>query len=265
MKTPIKLFLIMMFLLSWFSLAAADNHASSEDVNNSNNPLHPALGFNIQDSYTGSFHGLEDSDANSVLLRGIVPHKLFGAPQIMRATLPVATSPDEPLGSTTGLGDLNLFNIFIFKENDIQLGIGPQLTIPTADDDRTLGTEKMQLGGAGVVIAPQDWGLLGTLVTWQHSIGGSRFRETQNALQTQPFFIYNFPMGFFFRSTAIMNFNFEDGSYFIPVGTGFGKVWKLKGGTTINLFTEPQWTLWHDDIAPKFQLFSGINLQFPLT
>ncbi|MGH8071417.1 MAG: hypothetical protein ACRERE_40555, partial [Candidatus Entotheonellia bacterium] len=37
----------------------------------------------------------------------MLPHKLFGWPQILRATVPIVTSPDEPLGSTTGLGDIN--------------------------------------------------------------------------------------------------------------------------------------------------------------
>jgi hypothetical protein len=44
-----------------------------------------------------------------------------------------------------------------------------------------------------------------------------------------------------------------------------GKVWKLESGTTLNLFAEPQWTAGYDGIGPKFQVFSGLNMQFPLT
>jgi len=43
-----------------------------------------------------------------------------------------------------------------------------------------------------------------------------------------------------------------------------GRVWK-DGSTTYNLFAEPQWTVGHDgDGVPKFQVFFGLNLQFPL-
>jgi hypothetical protein len=51
----------------------------------------------------------------------------------------------------------------------------------------------------------------------------------------------------------------------IPFGFGGGKVWKLQSGTTLNLFAEPQWTAGHDGIRPKFQVFAGFNMQFPLT
>lgn len=77
-----------------------------------------------------------------MLLRGTVPHKLFGLPQIVRCTMPVATTPNvQPDGTKTGLGDLNLFNLFLLKGLGMELGIGPQLTIPTATRDQT-GTGK---------------------------------------------------------------------------------------------------------------------------
>ena len=48
------------------------------------------------------------------------------------------------------------------------------------------------------------------------------------------------------------------------IGFGAGKVWKA-GTTTCNLFAEPQWTVAHDGSGvPKFQVFFGLNLQFPL-
>jgi len=89
-----------------------------------------------------------------------------------------------------------------------------------ATNDR-LGTGKWQAGAATAAIAPQPWGLLGALVTYQHS--------------------------------------------YIPFGLGGGKVWKLSSGTTINLFAEPQYAVAHDGIAPQWQLFMGLNFQFPLT
>jgi hypothetical protein len=71
--------------------------------------LPPKLTVNLQDQYITSYYGLPESDSNAILLRGVMPHRLFGWPQILRATVPIVTSPDQPLGQTTGLGDINLF------------------------------------------------------------------------------------------------------------------------------------------------------------
>ncbi|MEC5398034.1 hypothetical protein [Uliginosibacterium sp. H1] len=238
--------------------------ASSADMNNSNNPLHPAAGLNFQDQYVGSYHDLDDKDSNAFLLRGILPHRLFGAPQIMRATMPVVTSLDlPPDGRTTGTGDLNIFDIILFKAGNVQVGIGPQITMPTASDD-TLGTGKWQAGLAGAVIAPQSWGLLGGLVTWQASFAGDDDRRRQNNAIAQPVVIYNLPAGWYLRSSATWTFDLETDSHYIPVGLGAGKVWKY-AGTTWNAFVEPQWTVEHHGPAvPQFQVFMGLNLQFPL-
>lgn len=251
------------FVLATLALftAAGAGAQTAQEVNEANNPLTPKITINLQDQYVGSYYGLRDSDSNSFLVRGVLPHKLFGLPQILRATIPIATSPDPR--STTGLGDINLFNVFLFKAWGLELGIGPQLTMDSASDDR-LGTGRWQLGAAGVVIAPFSWGLLGGLVTYQHSVDSHDTRPTQNGLQTQPFVIYNLPQGFYLRSTATWNFDMQRGGYYIPLGLGAGKVWKFEGGTTLNLFAEPQVTVAHDGVAPKFQLFSGLNMQFPI-
>jgi hypothetical protein len=138
---------------------------TSQEVNEANNPLTPKLTVNLQDQYITSYYGLPESDSNAILLRGVMPHRLFGWPQILRATVPIVTSPDQPLGQTTGLGDINLFDLLLFKAGTLELGFGPQLTIDSATDDR-LGTGKWQAGAAAVVIGPQHWGLLGGLVTY---------------------------------------------------------------------------------------------------
>jgi hypothetical protein len=238
---------------------------TNEEMNKANNPLTPTVAVNFQDSYVDKYYGLGDADSNALLLRGALPHKLFGRPQIMRATLPIVTTPDvPPSGSDTDIGDLNIFDVFIAKYANIELGIGPQLTIPTAGRDET-GTGKWQGGVAALLMAPQPWGLIGGLVTWQASFAGDDDRRNQNNLLAQPFFIYNLPHGWYFRSTATWTWDLELDTDYIPVGAGLGKVWKGSTGTTYNLFAEPQWTVSHDgDGVPKFQVFFGFNLQFPL-
>lgn len=68
-------------VLWWFAIlnsvlapaAAAQTGPTAQEMNNSNNPLTPALGLNLQDQYVASYYGLNDSGSNGVLLRGVVP------------------------------------------------------------------------------------------------------------------------------------------------------------------------------------------------
>src|SRR5262245_42207540 len=95
-----KSIVVVMLVLSLPTRARAQ---SSEDVNKANNPLTPTITINLQDQYVDSYYGIPDANANTGLVRGVLPHKLFGWPQILRATIPIVTSPSGPLDSTTGL------------------------------------------------------------------------------------------------------------------------------------------------------------------
>src|ERR1700733_8589440 len=101
--------------------------ASADDANKSNNPLNLAASFNIQNYYTPSVFGAS-AHTNDLLLRPTVlvgPNSLTGVPQIFRGTVPLSTRPDPSGGYNTGLGDLNLFDIFLLSEGDVQVGVGP--------------------------------------------------------------------------------------------------------------------------------------------
>lgn len=144
------------------------------------------------------------------------------------------------------------------------VGFGPQFTCPTATETLT-GSGKWQAGLAAVGVAPRKWGIAGALLTWQHSFAGDDTRPDQNDLVFQPLIIYNLPNGFYLRSTAAWNFDFEQNQFVIPIGTGAGKVWLLHSGTSINVFAEPQWTVaWDGEGQPQFQVFGGVNMQFLL-
>jgi hypothetical protein len=238
---------------------------SADDVNKANNPLTPVITVNFQDQAEPLLYDL-DQGSNAFLIRGVVPYKLGGIHQLLRYTLPVVSAPNGKGGTTTGLGDLNLFDIFPFlwKQKKMELGLGPQFTFPTATETGT-GTGKWQAGVVGLGVAPRKWGIAGVLVTWQHSFAGDSTRATQNTLVTQPLVIYNLPGGWYLRSTAGWNFDLEQSQYVIPIGTGAGKVWLLHGGKTVNVFAEPQWTVVRDGVGePRFQVFAGVNLQFPI-
>jgi hypothetical protein len=238
---------------------------SAADVNAANNPLTPKITVNIHDQWAPDLYVL-DQGFNALLLRGLLPHTLGGRGQLFRYTLPIVTTPDFVGGSVRGLGDLNVFDLvpFALKRARMEIGVGPQLTLPTATDDLT-GTGKWQAGVAALAIVPRGWGLGGVLVTWQHSFAGDEERPAQHNLSLQPLIIYNLPQSWYLRSTATWTFDIEQGRHVIPIGAGAGKVWLLKNGTTVNAFAEPQFTVAHAGIGqPKFQVFMGVTLQFPL-
>ena len=235
-----------------------------QKVNEVNDPLTPKLTVELQDRYVGAYDDLSpNSNSNTLLMRGVIPHKLFGCPQILRANFPIVTTPDQPSAATTGLGDLNVYDLFLFKWYSQELGIGPVLTFPTATEDAT-GTGKWQAGATAVSIENEDWGLFGVAVTYQHSFAGDSGRARQSVLQAQPFITFNLPEGFYACTSAIWSFDLEQETHYIPVGVGVGKVWLLAGGTTLNSFVEPQFTAAHQGVGPRWQIFAGVNAQFPI-
>ncbi|WP_238582586.1 hypothetical protein [Trabulsiella odontotermitis] len=72
--------------------------------------------------------------------------------------------------------------------------------------------------------------------------------------------IYKLPQGWYLRTSGIWSFNRENDDYYIPVGLGGGRAWKM-GGNVVSAFIEPQWTVEHQgDGVPKFTLFAGVSI-----
>lgn len=248
-------------LAAWTLPAQAQD--AGADVNSANNPLTPKITLNLQDYYIPDIKGVPDRHANQFLLRGLVPSDIGGVPQLLRFTLPIATTPEFPSGYKTGLGDLTLMDIFLFP-GKVSYGIGPLVVLPTATND-LLGQGKWQAGAAGVVVAPQSWGLIGGLATYQASFAGPSDREDVSLATFEPIINFNLKDGFYLRSTATMNFDLHDGNYTIPVGLGVGKVFQVSDKVTMNAFIEPQYSVFDKgDGGPKWQIFAGLNFQIAI-
>ena len=73
------------------------------------------------------------------------PFSLGHTNWLMRASLPVNTYPVPPeIDHETGLGDLNVFAAYLIDTGNpaLSVGIGPQITAPTASKD-ALGSEQV--------------------------------------------------------------------------------------------------------------------------
>lgn len=236
--------------------------AMAQVQNEANNPLNPRPMISLHDYYVPKLTGLDHSWANQAILRGVVPNKTFGLPQLWRFNLPMMSMHYDKLGHRSGMGDLSLMDIFMSSGNGLSYGLGPLLVIPTASNDFT-GQGKWQAGLAGAVVMPQKWGLVGGLVTYQQSFAGDSDRDSVKLMTVQPVVFYNLPEGYYLRSSAVWTFDLKNKTHFMPVGLGLGKVKKLGGHKTVNAFLEPQYSVSTKGVGmPKWQVFAGVNFQF---
>ncbi len=78
----------------------------------------------------------------------------------------------------------------------------------------------------------------------------------------QPFGILQLGGGHYLRSTGIWVYNFENDNYSMPIGLGYGKVFKIRN-TVYNAFIEPQYSVADSGPGqPEWQVFVGLNMQF---
>lgn len=230
--------------------------------NEANNPLNPRPLLSLHDYYVPKLNELEHSWANQAILRGVLPNKTFGLPQLWRFNLPVVSLHYDRLGNRSGLGDLSLMDIFMSSNENFSYGAGPLLVIPTASNDYT-GQGKWQIGTAGAIVATRPWGLMGGLVTYQQSFAGSSSRQSVRMMTAQPVVFYNLSNEFYLRSSGVWTFDLKNHTHFMPIGLGLGKVMRMEGNKTINAFIEPQYSVATKGVGvPKWQIFTGINFQF---
>lgn len=179
---------------------------------------------------------------------------------------PVKEKPGirRPMQRTSGVGDVGLPGPdkgLLLKQGELDIGVGPLIILPTATS-RELGTGEWSGGLAAVAVHASKEGLLGGLVQWQHSFAGQSQRETVHTATLQPFIIRNLPQGWYLRSTGTWTFDLQKNNYYIPLGLGVGKAWRV-GKDIFNAFVEPQWTVAHKgEGVPQFTVFAGLNITF---
>jgi hypothetical protein len=245
-------------------VCATDSMADdSSDSNSANDPTTPKFSLQYWNYFAPSLNN-QDGGAENGTGRMLIPFNIDGVQQIMHVDPPVVTNPNAKTGPRTGLGDTQLFNfslttVDIGLPNKVTFGGGPLLAVPT-NTSTNFGPNSLQGGVAGVILAPQSWGLLGVLATYQHTLWGAGSELTT----VQPIAFYNIKDGYYLRSSAIMTFDTYGHTTTIPVGFGGGKVIKLDGGYVLNVFAEAQPSIYRAGKgAPNFQVFTGIKLQFP--
>jgi hypothetical protein len=234
------------------------------DTNAANNPVNPQLTIDLQNYVMPSAEGYPGRFGDQGLFRVSVPMDLLGLHQFVRTILPINTPVSTQSGPTAGVGDLTVYDLVLSKVHGITIGVGPLIAAPTARSE-AYGSGKWQAGAAGIVISPFDWGLLGVLINYQHSFSGNNSGPVGQITTVQPIVHYNFHHGFYLRSTGVWTFNSFVHVQYIPLGFGFGKVWKRSNGNLVNLYVEPQYSLYRTGVpSPQWQIFAGATFKFPI-
>jgi hypothetical protein len=234
-------------------------------ANQSNNPITLKTQLILQNFFAPTPQGDRGRSTDEELIRLYLPFKVFGVDNLLRIYQPINTDPLFPTGREAGLGDTTIYDLALHKMTKLTVGAGPLIVLPVANHANE-GDGKWQAGGAVVGVTSGHWGVVGSVVTYQHSFAGDGTRRpTAEMLSVQPKIYFNLRRGVYLRSSGIWYLNLDAPHVSqIPLGFGIGKATTLRNGTIMNFYVEPQYSVYqHGDSSPSWQILSGVNIVFP--
>lgn len=234
MKKYNLLLLVLSFFIIISSLSAqSDNNELGDAASNATNPLAFVTKFQVQPNYS-----FKEDGANQINLtmRILQPSKTIGLPfikskdpskvyTIYRLEAPIIsqTFPENPSFDATGISDIILLNAVAFKQKWGIVGVGSGLIIPTASEAQ-IGSGKWSAGLTGVYLNTKTKGIqFGALAQQFFSFAGESDRADQNFMLFQPIFNKILSKGLFLQFSPIMNFNWENDQYNVPLSLVIGK------------------------------------------
>ena len=227
-----------------------------------------ALRFRIRhrtDEFLDPYTEKEERTQHVLNIQPVYPVNVGNVNIINRIILPVMYQPLGKDDSESGLGDIQ-YSMFFSPADSGKLiwGIGPSFSLPTATDD-ALGTGKWSAGPSVVALAmPGRW-VLGALASNLWSFAGDDDRPDVNAMVIQPFVNYNFNKGWYFTSSPIITANWKADSedrWTIPVGAGFGKIFKV-GKQPMNAQFGAYYNVEKPDGAADWNVRFQLQFMFP--
>jgi hypothetical protein len=190
---------------------------------------------------------------------------------VTRTTLPYITTPelDGGIGRHKGFGDLVTQGYFIpkLKTKGVTVGLGYNLSIPTAGDNDFVGSGKYSIGPGAIYLNMQ-------IPTWQLGIlSYSSFsfasdhsgRDDVKSISLQPIIVKHLSGGWYVGAPDVpQTYNFETNDWTLQIGPRVGKVTKL-GKQPVNLFGQVTWNpIENDDqVSSKWTFKINATFLFP--
>ena len=260
-------------LFSVIALSFTTGNAQASDLAAAaTDPIADLIQFQIQNIYTPkSYHA--DGYANTFILQPVVPFKLpwtYVPLLVTRTTLPYVTTPKlDGVGRVDGFGDLNTQGYFVHEANKQKIGLGYNLTIPTAGDNKLTGAGKWSLGPSAIYfnskIPTVQWGVLAFSSFSFASARDGSDRPYVSNIGIQPIFNKHFDKGWYLSLPDVVNtYDFRTNNWILALGPRLGKVTKF-GKQPVNLFGEFYFNpIENDDVvAPKWTFKASMTLLFP--
>jgi hypothetical protein len=214
---------------------------------------------------------------NAVQFRSVLsisPYSLFPFEQLIRPTFRAVTVPNgKGSSTTTAYDDMQVFDLFVMpwpntKETLFRWGFGPYFVFPTSTSKLT-GNGAWEMGPAaafsyrgipGLNIA----GLLQQATSFAYT---SSHPVPVSVLTIQPILSYQLGHDWYVKSAdATWTFNLRHKtSTTMPVSAGFGKVWKLSGGSSVDTSLSGEWMVYRQfsTQCEQFTLNFQVTLLLP--
>lgn len=275
-------FVMILFALTSaraFAQAAPDSVAAEQDeplAEKVNDPTATLTQVQIKDIYTPAQYGT-NAQPNTIQFRSVLaiqPSEFIPFEQLIRPTLKIVTEPDgkEP-STTTGYDDMQLFDLFVMpwpnsRATKFRWGIGPYFIFPTSSTNLA-GKGAWQMGPVGGFSYRRIPGLnVAGLLQQATSFAYTSSHSVPVASFTfQPILSYQLGRNWYVKSSdATWTINQRHNtSTTMPLSAGFGKVWKVADGSSIDTSVSGEWMVYRQfsSQTEQFTLNFQVTLLFP--
>ena len=246
-------------------------------ANAATNPIANLIQFQVQNAYTSSNYNAS-GDSNAFIVQPVIPIKLpfESVPLfITRTTLPYINTPDIDggVGTKEGFGDIVTLGFALPKleTKGVMVGVGYNLTIPTAGSNDFTGSGKWSIGPGAVYFNMQtpswQWGILGysSFSFADNDTGQDAHRRHVSSVSLQPIVVKHFDEGWYAGLPDTPHtYDFRTEEWTLAWGGRVGKVTKF-GKQPVNLFGQAIYNSNDDtdEIAPEWTYKINATFLFP--
>jgi len=248
-------------LIQWMSLAQDATHGGQALDQAANDPTASLMAVQVQNLYSGDYHNLNDETGNTIQLRAALPFKTGSLKHIARVTLPTIT--DSPSGES-GLGDTVLFDLIVFDKSWGRWGIGLDMLLPTATDEK-LGSEKWAAGPAIGFVARDNKLMWGVFNQNLFSFAGDSDREDVKVTILQPIINYSLPHKWSIGVSEMnITYDWEKSDWTaLPLGLKLAKLIKF-GKLPVQFAGSYEYNFADDYVSPEWTVNFTLKILFPI-
>lgn len=241
------------------------------------NPIANLVQFQVQNQYTPSNNNVSGS-SNVFILQPVIPIKLSSEAVpllVTRTTFPYVNTPHfgDGVGTQESFGDIVTQGYFIPKldTKGVMIGVGYNLTIPTAGSNEFTGSGKWSLGPGLVYFNLRtpgfQWGLLNysSFSFATNDTGQDVHRNHVSETNLQPIATWHWGEGWYAGTPDVPQvYNFKTEHWTTAIGGRVGKVTKF-GAQPVNLFGQATYNSEdHDnEISPEWSYKVNLTFLFP--